>query len=169
MGWNDDNHGMVRRIPEAKCYLPGHSWPMKLSQLHRQLSAAVRVATYSLNADLAVEIFSRRPHTIRILCNAKFRREAQAVMRALPQVEIRISRSMHAKLCLIEPSTVYLGSENFVRSALDDIVVGLRSGEVHDYWASWFDERFAAAFRLRRRTLERSSRKLRKGYFIGAT
>jgi PLD-like domain len=147
MTWNNDTHGLVCRIAEAKCYRPGHSWAMKLSQLQRQPNAKVRIATYSLNAELAYEILSRRPHTIRILCNARFEREAEAIRQRLPGIAIRTADSMHAKLCLIAPSTVYLGSENFVRSSLDDIVVGLRSEQVHDYWAAWFDEMFAM-FRL---------------------
>lgn len=142
MTWNNDGHGLVCKIAEAKCYRPGHSWAMKLSQLHKQPDAIVRITTYSLNEDLAFEIFSRRPHFIRILCHTKFHSNAEAVMQRLPGIEIRVSAVMHAKLCLIESKTVYLGSENFVRSTLDDIVVGLRDKQVHDYWASWFDERF---------------------------
>jgi hypothetical protein len=58
MTWNNDAHGLVGKSNEIKAYLPGHSWAMKLSQLHKQPDAMVRIATYSLNADMAVENWS---------------------------------------------------------------------------------------------------------------
>jgi hypothetical protein len=145
MTWNNDGHGLVCKIPEAKLYRSTHSWAMKLSQLHKQGDAMVRVATYSLNAEMAGAIFARRPHHIRVLCNARFLSEAKELMQMLPGVEVQTRTDLHAKLVLIEPATVYLGSANFVNNALNDVSVGLRSRAAHDHYAQWFDETFEEA------------------------
>jgi PLD-like domain len=138
MTWRDDNHGMVTRSSEIKCYFDSHSWPMKLSQLHRQ-RGLVRVATYSLNAEHAVDIFRRRPHDIRIICNGKFRSEARLLAARLPLLEIACRDDMHAKLVLIEPDTVYLGSMNFVKNMMKDAVLGVRGRDIHQHYRLWFD------------------------------
>jgi hypothetical protein len=113
---------------------------MKLSQLHKQPNALVRIATYSLNAELASEILQRRPHHIWLACNPYYRSEAQELVSRFPKIQARLIEDLHAKLVLIEPATVYVGSTNFVRSALKDISVGIRSRNFHDYYARWFDE-----------------------------
>ena len=60
--WNNDIHGLLGSSREIKGYLPSHSWAMKLSQLDRQPHTLVRIATYSVNVDYAVDILRRRPH-----------------------------------------------------------------------------------------------------------
>jgi hypothetical protein len=142
MTWNNDAHGLVCKIPEAKLYLPSHSWAMKLSQLHKQGDTHVRIMTFSLNADMAQQILERRPYNIRIICNSQFNSEAYQLSRKLPGLHIRSFKDAHAKLVLIEPKTIYLGSANLVKNTLADISVGLRSKDAHDYYAKWFDEKF---------------------------
>ncbi len=142
MTWNNDAHGLVCKVPEAKLYLPSHSWAMKLSQLHKQPDAQVRIATYSINPEYAQDIFRRRPHHIRVICNSQFKDAAAELSLAFPLVDIRTFSDAHAKLVLIEPNTVYLGSANFVKNTLADISVGLRSKDAHDHYAQWFDRKF---------------------------
>jgi hypothetical protein len=142
MTWNNDGWGLVGSSSEIKYYLPGHSWAMKLSQLAKQPHALVRIATYSLNTDYAVDILRRRPHHIRFACNPRFLPEAQQLARQLPGIEVCVVDDLHAKLVLIEPATVYVGSANFVRAALEDISIGVRGTQWHDHYAEWFDALF---------------------------
>jgi hypothetical protein len=47
---------------------------------------------------------------------------------------------MHSKFVLVEPDTTYLGSMNLVHNTMFDGVMGIRSRDVHDYYANWFEE-----------------------------
>jgi PLD-like domain len=147
MTWRDDNHGIVTRSSEIKCFTDTHSWPMKLSQLNRQ-NGLVRAATYSLNAEYAKEIFQRRPFAIRILCNSKFRFEGQTLTNELPSIEVAHRGDMHAKFVLIAPDTSYLGSMNFVSNKMRETVVGLRGCDIHQHYAAWFDVMWQQSVRI---------------------
>jgi hypothetical protein len=142
MTWNNDAHGLLCKISEAKLYLPSHSWAMKLSQLHKQPNSIVRIMTYSLNAEYAQQILERRPYNIRIICNSQFNEEAYQLSQKVSGIHIRTFNDIHAKLVLIEPETVYLGSANLVKNTLADISIGLRLKAAHDYYAAWFDKTF---------------------------
>jgi phosphatidylserine/phosphatidylglycerophosphate/cardiolipin synthase-like enzyme len=139
MTWNNDAHGLVGGSREIKGYLPGHSWAMKLSQLHKQPDAMVRIATYSVNADYAADILRRRPYLVRFACNAQSWREAQKLAQELPNIEVRVVDDLHAKMVLIAPATVYVGSANFVKATLWDVSIGVRGTSWHDHYAKQFD------------------------------
>jgi len=139
MTWNNDIHGLLGSSREIKGYLPSHSWAMKLSQLDKQPNAQVRIATYSVNVDYAVGILCRRPRLIRFACNSEFWSQAQQLARRLPNIEVRTVDDLHAKLVLIAPATVYLGSANFVKAMLADVSFGVRGPQWHDHYATWFD------------------------------
>jgi hypothetical protein len=146
MIWRADSHGIVTRSSEIKCYVDSHSWAMKLSQLHRQ-DGLVRVATYSLNAKYATEVFQRRNRDVRIICNSKFRKQALTLNKRLPNIEIAYRDDMHAKFVLIEPDTVYLGSMNLVNNSVRDSVVGIRARDIQQYYADWFDRMWSNSTR----------------------
>ena len=149
MTWNNDSYGLVCSIPEAKLYLPTHTWQMKLSQLHRQGDALLRLSTYALDFRMAQSIFERRPHHIRILCNVQSEIEARALANELPEIEIMVTRKViRVGLVLIEPATVYIGGSHFASNAPTEIVVGLRSERAHDYYAEWFDQQFKQGKRV---------------------
>jgi hypothetical protein len=137
--WNNDGHGLVGSSHEIKGYLPSHSWAMKLSQLAKQPDVLVRIATYSVNADYAADILQRRPHHVRFACNPHYRWEAIKLARRLPDIEVRIIDDLHAKLVLIAPATVYLGSANFVKATNQDVSIGVRGAHWHNHYAKWFD------------------------------
>jgi len=139
MTWNNDGHGLVGSSREIKGYLPSHSWAMKLSQLHKQPDALVRIATYSVNADYAADILRRRPYRIHFACNTHSWREAQELARQLPSIDVRVVDDLHAKLVRIAPATVYIGSANFVKATLQDVSIGVRGTSWHDHYAEWFD------------------------------
>jgi hypothetical protein len=59
--------------------------------------------------------------------------------RELPNIEVRVVDDLHAKMVLIAPATVYIGSANFVRATLQDVSIGVRGAAWHDHYAKWFD------------------------------
>jgi phosphatidylserine/phosphatidylglycerophosphate/cardiolipin synthase-like enzyme len=139
MTWKNDNSGLLGASNEIKAYLPSHSWGMKLSQLAKQGDSLVRIATYSLNADYAHEVLQKRPRHVRLMCNDKFWRQAHQLARLTPGIEVRVVPDLHAKLVLIDPATVYVGSANFVPAMIQDPSIGVRGAQWHNYYAAWFD------------------------------
>lgn len=140
MAWNDDGHGMVIKAAEVKLFIPSHSWGMKLSQLPRQ-AGRVRILTYSLpDQNYVSQQFSRRPTNIAILCHAKFRDRAIALKADFPEIDVALSETIHAKLLLIEPGTIYVTSANFGESNWSEIGVGIRSVPGHQWYAEMFDD-----------------------------
>jgi phosphatidylserine/phosphatidylglycerophosphate/cardiolipin synthase-like enzyme len=150
MTWKDDVHGLLCSAREIKCYLPSHSWAMKLSQMARQ-DALIRIATYSLNAEFAIGILQRRPYSVRLACHQQFVQQARILTSRLPGVKVKAIRDLHAKLVLIEPDTTYLGSANFVPASISDLVIGIRSRAVHAHYAQWFDAQWAREAPVRTR------------------
>jgi hypothetical protein len=132
MGWCDDKHGKVFKSNELKLYYGGHTWGMKLSQLHKQ-SGAIRIVTYSLpRVEYAMDQLSRRPKDIWIVAHSKFLEQAKAIKKALPEIEIALNDYVHSKIVLIEPKTVYITSANFGDSRWHETCIGVRSKEAHD-------------------------------------
>jgi PLD-like domain len=145
MTWNNDAHGLLVKLNEIKGYLPSHSWGNKLSQLHKQPDKMVRICAYSVNADYVVSILGRRPNHIRFMCNTKFEPEIKQLRTLLPGIEFRVLGDLHAKMTLIEPDTVYVGSANFVTASLKDVEIGVRSQPLHDHYAAMFDKWWKAS------------------------
>lgn len=133
MAWNDDNHGKLFKSSELKLYYSGtHTWAMKLSQLHRQ-TGYVRIITYSLpDIDYVRQQFHRRPYDISIICHSKFRDKAIEIKKAFPNIRIAVKNSVHSKVLLIEPKTLYVTSANFGRSHWHETCLGARSKVAHD-------------------------------------
>jgi hypothetical protein len=141
MAWCDDKYGIVTRSNKIKCYKSGHSWEQKLWQLNEQ-KGSVRVATYSLDADLAIRLFHRCQKRVWILCNEMFDSDARRLKTALPQIGIACCKGMHAKFVLVEPDTVYIGSMNLVKVRMHDTVLELHSRDMLEFYADWFYERW---------------------------
>lgn len=140
MTWKDDGHGIACRPAEVKVYHNGHhTWGMKLSQLNRQYGV-VRIITYSLpNVEYAVNLLGKRPQNIFVVCHAKFIERARAIKKALPEIRIAIAEELHAKMLMIEPKTVYIGSSNFGHSNWQECEVGIRDNNVHDACTKTFE------------------------------
>jgi len=132
MTWKNDGHGLLFRSEEIKLYKPSHTWAMKLSQLDRQ-NGIVRIMTYSLpSLNYVREQLGRRPLDIYITCHSKFVEQAQAIKQEFPEIAIAVSDTMHSKVLLIEPATLYVGSANFGASGSHETMIGVRSKEAHD-------------------------------------
>lgn len=136
MSWNNDQHGLVFKSNELKLYAPSHTYAMKISQIWRQ-TGVMRIMTFSLPSIAYVhEQLGRRPYDIQVLCHEKFRSKAQGIKSRFPRIAIRTLETMHSKVILIEPKTLYIGSENFGSSGWFETCIGVRSKEAHD----WFIE-----------------------------
>lgn len=139
MGWNDDWGGVVVKATEAKLFVPGHTWGMKLSQLAKQ-AGRVRILTYSLpDREYIARQLGRRPNNIALICHTRFRDRAVTLKYDFPGIDVALSDTMHAKLLLIEPATVYVGSANFGESDWTEVCIGVRSRPGHDWYADMFD------------------------------
>lgn len=136
-----DGHGILIKPEQFKLYGAGsaHTWNMKLSQIGRpsMVDRNVYIATYSLPRLWKVaEILSHRPtgRLIHIVCHEKFRSLAKQISDALPEIKIRIHPEMHAKFCIIEPKTIFLGSANFGDSQWTECMVGIKcAAAVQEY------------------------------------
>jgi len=137
MSWANDSHGLVFKSGEVKLFADGaHTWNMKLAQLARQ-SGTVRIITYSLpEMDYIKNLFSKRPEDIYLVCHNKFRGRAIEIKRSFPLINIALCDDVHSKVCLISPSTVYVGSANFGRSRWHETMIGVRSKDAHDWYLS---------------------------------
>ena len=133
MGIKTDRHGLVFKPNEVKMYYNGeHTWAMKLSQLHRQ-KGKVRIITYSLpSIAYIIRLLGKRPRNIRIICHSKFKAEAIQIIKKYPLIKIAMCDEVHSKVCLIEPSTVYIGSANFGVSGWHETEIPVRSKTAHD-------------------------------------
>ena len=145
MSWNDDFYGIVRKVKEIKVFSSGATWKMKLSQLGRQ-AGVMRIQTYSLpDMEYVQSVFQKRPSGIFLLCHEKFRQRANQIKAAFPAIEVGLHPSNHAKVVLIEPETVYVGSSNFGHSGWLEAEVGIRCKDIHDFMVSRFNSAFAEA------------------------
>lgn len=134
MSWNNDQHGLVFKSSEIKLYAPSHSYAMKISQIWRQ-KGMMRIMTYSLPSIAYVhEQLGRRPYGIQIICHEKFHDRAVGIKNKFHEIAIRTSPTMHSKVILIEPKTIYIGSENFGSSGWTETCIGVRSGDAHDWF-----------------------------------
>jgi phosphatidylserine/phosphatidylglycerophosphate/cardiolipin synthase-like enzyme len=140
--WNDDIFGLVLKASEIKLYFNGdHTWAMKLSQLSKQ-DGTVRIITYSLpDIEYVIDQIGKRPHNIFIICHSKFIENAKKIKGIFHDIRIAVNDSVHSKVCLIEPDTIYIGSANFGHSGWHESIVGIRSKEAHNaYVEESFDK-----------------------------
>ena len=139
MTYKTDNGGVAFKANDAKLYFAGSTWGMKLSQLNRQ-SGVVRIVTYSL-PDMAYvkQQFERRPYDIWIICHTKFIDRAETLKRTFPDVRIAVRNDVHAKVLLIEPSTLYVTSANFGASHWIESGIGIHSKPAHDSALATFE------------------------------
>jgi len=139
MSWKNDNHGLVVYGQEVKLYSGSHTWAMKLSQLASQ-TGIVRICTYSLpDINYVQGLFHKRPYDIEMICHSKFAERALQIKNLFPLIRIGTHDEIHAKVCLISPATVYIGSANFGHSNWHEVNIGIRSPKAHDHYVKIWD------------------------------
>lgn len=128
----NDIHGIVFRPSEIKLYYNGsHTWAMKLSQIHKQ--GFVRILTYSLPDLRRIDdLLKRRPDNISLICHSKFKQQALQLAINFPNINIAINETLHSKIVLIEPDTIFVTSANFGYSSWHETTVGIRSKIAYD-------------------------------------
>jgi phosphatidylserine/phosphatidylglycerophosphate/cardiolipin synthase-like enzyme len=139
MGWNDDAHGIRlpgKAVKEIKVYHPGtHSWASKLKAFHR-FKKDLAIVTYSLpSLKILRDLLGSEDGpgflgSVRIIAHSKFSDTASTLVEGNPKLQIRLLPNVHAKMVLVGPDTVYIGSANFGHSGWLESNVGIRSEEV---------------------------------------
>ncbi len=129
-----DGHGTLIKPKQFKLYGAGstHTWNMKLSQIGRpsMIDRNIYIATYSLpRLREVMAILQHRPtgRLVHMVCHEKFHSLAKSIRGSLPDIKIRVHPAMHAKFCIIEPETIFLGSANFGNSKWIECMVGVKS------------------------------------------
>jgi hypothetical protein len=134
-----DNGGFAFSCKDLKILSGSSTWATRLSQLAR-MSGVVRIATYSLpDLDYVAVQLGRRPCNIEIVCHAKFEDRAAAIKARFPDIRLFVNHEVHAKMLLIEPHTVFIGSANFGSSGWAEVTFGAHSVEAHGYAVSVFE------------------------------
>lgn len=137
MSWKNDGHGYVFKPHEVKFYLPSHSWSMKLSRILYDTNRSISIITYNLDCSpYIINLLGIRPNNISIICHSKFEECARKIRTNYPGIKISVNDSVHSKICLIEPDTIYLGSSNFSGYATKwhEVTVGLRNKDAYDWY-----------------------------------
>jgi hypothetical protein len=112
----------------------GATWAMKLSQLSKQ-EGTVRIITYSLpNMEYVETQFSRRPYDIFLIAHEKFATIAGRIKNRFQNIRIALNKSVHSKILMIEPSTIYISSANFGLSKWHETSLGFHSKKAHQWY-----------------------------------
>jgi len=107
---------------------------MKISMLKQQ-TGIVRIITHSLpDIEYVKEQIDRRPKDIYLICNSDVAKDACELKTTYPNIRIATNNNANSKILLIEPDTIYLGSQDFGKSNYHETVVGIRSKEAHDWY-----------------------------------
>ena len=113
------------------------TWNTRLSQIGRHDHLVTLVSFSLCDFTYLSKIISKRDAGtgIRIICGDKYEWNAIQLKRLFPDLKIYISPHAHAKLALIEPSTVWVSSENLghVRDSFD-ASIGIHSEEAYNHY-----------------------------------
>lgn len=148
MGQFKTDSGGIALKANVKILTAASTWNTRLSQIARQ-AGAVLISTYSLpRLDYACKIFSKRSSGTTLLVNSKFRSRAKEILDRFPDIEIYLKDDIHAKLVLIEPETVYLGSDNFGSSKWFETTIGIKSKEAYKHYKKIMQGQITGAEKL---------------------
>ena len=140
--FKNDGGGEAISCNDMKLMWSTSSWGTRLSQIAK-VSGMISIATYSIpDVEKVCRIFEKRPTNIRLLAHLKFVERAREIKEIFPDIEVRVHGATHAKLVLIEPKTVYVSSENFVKKKRDwfEASIGLHSKEAYTFYCRCFDD-----------------------------
>ena len=134
MAFKTDHGGMALRA-EIKVAKGASSWRTRLSQLARS-NGEIMLCTYSLPRDPSYlsGLLDKRAEGVTILANAKFRQQAYTLKARYPALRMLLATNTHAKMALVAPRTVWLSSENLVKSTNLENTVGIHSEAVYTFY-----------------------------------
>lgn len=146
MSFKTDNDGKAVSITDAKISIGSIStWSTRLKSI-KQVKGKICIATFTLpDLPYAQKILAKRPRDIFIVAHTNFTQKAQAIKSDFPDIMIAVREDIHAKLVLIEPSTVWLSSANFGHSGWIENSIGLHSKKAYKFYKSAFDEIFTSS------------------------
>lgn len=134
MSFKTDCGGFAVRA-DIKIAAGASTWNTRLSQIARH-KGEIFLCTFSLSRDMEYisQIFDKRSHDITLIVNSKFRDRATMLKQMYPSIKILLAPDVHAKFALLSPHTVWLSSENFVKSSNFENTVGIHSREVYSFY-----------------------------------
>lgn len=133
----------IKQQMEVRLYSPRVTWGTLFPYLMRT-EAKILIMTYSLpRLGFIRSKLDKRPEGIGIICHTNFRAQAMELKAEFPDIRIAVHETMHSKVVMSPPRTVYLGSANFGNSGMHETLVGLRSGSAY----RWALDQFKSAVR----------------------
>ena len=143
--FNADGGGVEIPNVKLKALTGGSSWNTRLSQI-AHVKGNITICTYSLpDINYLSRIFCKRQEDVKILVNKKFESRAREMMLKFPKLEIYLKDDVHAKLVLLAPETVYIGSDNFGDSGWFEATVRIKSPYVYRHYIEQINKQIMCA------------------------
>ena len=134
-----DAGGVAFRATDWKLSFGAATYGTRLSQAHR-FPGTIRILTYSLpSLEYVDRQFQRRSMDTWLICHSKFVSRAQEIKRRFEFLRIAHRPDLHAKLLLVAPATLWIGSANFGSSHWEELMAGIHSRTAHDAAAKHFE------------------------------
>lgn len=130
MAFSDDGGGLSFRCDDVKLSIGSSTWATKLSQLAKRKGEVYIVTGALPDVQYIAKILGKRPSNIFIVVNESALGNAWALKRLLPDVRIAVHKTVNAKVLLVAPDTVWMSSDDFGKSKMDEAGVGFHSEEV---------------------------------------
>lgn len=126
MAFSDDSGGFAFSCDDAKISIVASTWSTRLSQLARM--GPMFVMTRLLpNLEYIGRIVGKRPRDIYILASTEAEADARQLKAQFPGIRIALHHNVNAKVVLVSPNIIWLGSSDFGESKKIESAVGLHS------------------------------------------
>lgn len=126
MAFTDDSGGFRFSCDDAKLSIGASTWSTRLSQLARM--GPMYVMTRMLpNLDYVGRILGKRPREIYIIASTEAEADACRLKAQFPEIRIVLHDNVNAKIVLVAPNIIWLGSSDFGESKEIESGIGLHS------------------------------------------
>lgn len=110
----------------------------------------VRLMTYSLpDYPLLVALFADATASIRLIAGERFRGRAELLKETCPNLDVALHTGTHAKLALLEPDVVIVGSSNLGDSGWVEADAAVQSRAIYEEASRLFEATWRQSERLR--------------------
>jgi len=130
-----DNFGMTARV-NAKLYNMEFSALKNLATILKNEETEVIIVTFSLpyNLEFLQDVFDLRSDGVTIVANTKYEEPARMLKERWPALRIYLDPNVHAKMVMVDPDRVWVGSGNLGISRSAEGTVGLEGRAVFGYF-----------------------------------
>jgi hypothetical protein len=127
-----DPAGFAFSCEDAKLSISASTWNTRLSQLARMNGPLLIMTRLLPNLDYIARIVGKRPVDICILANSEAEADARQLKARFPAIRIALHPNINAKVVLLAPDTVWVGSADFGESKEVESAIGLHSKAAHE-------------------------------------